>query len=84
VESDEGLDRQAEEIGDLLDFPRLQKNAAFAVATLSAFLALKSLHWPQTHTDNTRHFFCPHAGTNKNILYSMTNYKTKRFIRAFG
>lgn len=44
VESDEGLDRKAEEIGDLLDFLRLQKNAAFAVTALSAFLALKSLH----------------------------------------
>jgi hypothetical protein len=44
VESDEGLDRQAEEIGDLLDLLRLKKNAALAVATLSAFLALKSSH----------------------------------------
>ena len=44
VESDEGLDRQAEKIGDLLDFLRLKENPAFAVATFSAFLALKSFH----------------------------------------
>jgi len=41
VESDEGLEPSGREIGDLLDFLRLQKNAAFAVATFSAFLALK-------------------------------------------
>jgi hypothetical protein len=57
VESDEGLDSQAEEIGDLLDFLRLKKNPAFSITALSAFLALKSFHWPQTHTDNTRHFY---------------------------
>jgi len=44
MESDEGLDSDAEEIGDLLDFLWLKKNAAFAVTALSAFLALKSLH----------------------------------------
>jgi hypothetical protein len=44
VESDEGLDAQAEEIGNLLDFLRPKKNAPFAVAALSAFLALKSFH----------------------------------------
>jgi hypothetical protein len=44
VKSDEGLHSQAEEIGNLLDFLRLKKNAAFSVAALSAFLALKSFH----------------------------------------
>jgi hypothetical protein len=44
VKSDKRLDRQAEEIGDLLDFLRLKENAAFAVATFSAFFALKSFH----------------------------------------
>jgi hypothetical protein len=44
VESDEGLDRQTEEIGNPLDLLRLKKNAAFSVATFSTFLALKSLH----------------------------------------
>jgi hypothetical protein len=44
VESDEGLDRQAEEIGDLLDFLRLKKNPAFSITALSAFLAFKSSH----------------------------------------
>jgi hypothetical protein len=78
VESDEGFDCQAEEISNPLDFLRLEKNAAFAVAALPAFLAFKCFHWPQTlhrhggqaHTDNTGHSY----------LCSMTNYKTKRFI----
>jgi hypothetical protein len=43
-QSDKGLDGQAEKIGNLLDFLRPKKNAAFAVAALSAFLALKNLH----------------------------------------
>jgi len=55
AESDEGLGGQAEEIGDLFDFLRLKKNAAFAVTALSTFLAFKSFHpqvpdaglWPQ-------------------------------------
>jgi hypothetical protein len=44
VESDEGLDGQAEEIGDLFDFLGLKRNAAFAVTARSTFLALKSFH----------------------------------------
>jgi hypothetical protein len=44
VESDEGLDSQAEEIGDLFDFLRLQKNASFSITALSAFFALKNFH----------------------------------------
>jgi len=44
VESDKGLYGQAEEMGNLLDFLRLKNDTAFAVAALSAFLALKRLH----------------------------------------
>jgi hypothetical protein len=44
VESDEGLDRQAEEIGNPLDLLGLKKNAAFSITALPALLALKSLH----------------------------------------
>jgi hypothetical protein len=44
VESNKGLDGQAEEICNLLDFLRLKRNTSFAVAALSAFLALKSFH----------------------------------------
>jgi hypothetical protein len=62
VESDKRLDGQAEEIGHLLDFLRLKKNAPFAVAAFPAFLALKSFHQPQTHTDNTRHFYLSPCG----------------------
>lgn len=62
VESDKRVDGQAEEVGNLLDFLRLKGNAAFAVAALSAFPALKSFHWPQTHTDNTRHFHLSPCG----------------------
>jgi hypothetical protein len=43
-QSDKGLDGQAEKVGDLLDLLGLKKNTAFAVAALSAFLALKSFH----------------------------------------
>jgi hypothetical protein len=43
-QSDKGLDGQAEEICNLLDFLRLKRNTSFAVAALSAFLALKSFH----------------------------------------
>jgi hypothetical protein len=44
VESDEGFDGQAEEIGDLLNFLRLKKNASLAVAAFATFLAFKSFH----------------------------------------
>jgi len=43
-QSDKGLDGQAEKISDLLDLLRRKKNTAFAVAALSAFLALEYLH----------------------------------------
>jgi hypothetical protein len=43
-QSDKGLDGQAEEVGNLLDLLMLKKNAAFAIAALSAFLAFKNLH----------------------------------------
>jgi hypothetical protein len=62
VESHEGFDGQAQEIGDPPDFLRLKKDPSFSVTALPALLALKSLHWPQTHTDNTRHFYLsPHG-----------------------
>jgi hypothetical protein len=42
--SDKRFHIQAEEIGNLLDFPSLKNNAALAVTARSTFLALKSVH----------------------------------------
>jgi hypothetical protein len=44
VESHEGFDGQAQEIGDPPDFLRLKKDPSFSVTALPALLALKSLH----------------------------------------